>query len=86
MALPGYAATASLYPTNRSYRGARSGPVGATGPTVIAQQSPCDIPTGGGGGGGGPRPPRRCPPGRKCCEPDPRGGCLLCVPNNALCP
>ena len=33
-----------------------------------------------------PPPSPSCPSGRKCCEPDPNGGCLLCVPNNASCP
>jgi hypothetical protein len=27
-----------------------------------------------------------CPSGRKCCEPAPGGGCLLCVPSQAQCP
>jgi hypothetical protein len=86
MTLPRYAAEASLYTTSRSYRGVRSTPGGDGGPMVVAQQGPCDIVGGGGGGDGRPPPPRLCPPGRKCCEPDPRGGCLLCVPTNAQCP
>jgi hypothetical protein len=38
MTVPGYAAEASLYRTNRSYRGVRRGPAAAAGQTVVAQQ------------------------------------------------
>jgi hypothetical protein len=38
MALPGYAADASLYRTSQPYRGTRSEPVGDAGTTVVAQQ------------------------------------------------
>jgi hypothetical protein len=38
MAVPGYAAEASLYRTSRSYRGVRRGPAADTGQTVVAQQ------------------------------------------------
>jgi hypothetical protein len=42
MTVPGYAAEASLYRTNRSYRGVRRGPAADTGQTVVAQQLiPC---------------------------------------------
>jgi hypothetical protein len=41
MGLPGYAAEASLYRTSRSYRGARRGPAGDSGLTVVAQQIDC---------------------------------------------
>jgi hypothetical protein len=42
MALPGYAAEASLYRTSRSYRGAPSSLATDVGQTVIAQQIDCD--------------------------------------------
>ena len=42
MALPGYAADASLYRTRQSYRGAYSGPIGADGRTVLSQQVDCN--------------------------------------------
>jgi hypothetical protein len=42
MALPGYAAEASLYRTSGCYRGASSSPVGDAGLTVVAQQIDCD--------------------------------------------
>jgi hypothetical protein len=38
MALPKYDAAASLYPSNRSYRGARHGSTFSVGATVVAQQ------------------------------------------------
>jgi hypothetical protein len=86
MALPGHTAGASLYATSKSYCGVRSRPASAAGRTVIAQQGPCDIGGGGGGGGGGGPVPRLCPPGQRCCEPAPNGGCFLCAPINAQCP
>jgi hypothetical protein len=42
MALPGYAAEASLYRTSRSYRGASGGPADDSGLAVTAQQIACD--------------------------------------------
>jgi hypothetical protein len=42
----------------------------------------CNPPGGGGGGGGG----GECGVGRRCCERDETGQCILCVPNNAQCP
>ena len=30
--------------------------------------------------------PRPCPDGEKCCEPDPEGGCLICIPFRFGCP
>lgn len=41
MALPGYAAEASLYRTSGSYRGAPSSPIGDVGLNVVAQQLDC---------------------------------------------
>jgi hypothetical protein len=69
MALPKYDAAASLYPSNRSYRGARHGSTFSVGATVVAQHDPC---ARGGGGGGGPRP--ECPGGQRCCLRDTRAG------------
>jgi hypothetical protein len=84
MALPGYAAAMSLYPTSRSYREARSGLTGATSATIVAQHDPCNR---GGGGGGGGFPPGPCPPGRKCCGAIVNGRCDdQCIPVNASCP
>jgi hypothetical protein len=42
MAVPGYAADASLYRTSGYYRGASSGPAGDVGLTVVTQQVDCD--------------------------------------------
>jgi hypothetical protein len=87
MAIPRFAAEASLYRTSRSYRGAQPAPSGAAATTVIARQDPCAIVGGGGGGGGGAGgAPRDCPPGRRCCERDQTGRCTLCIPNSAVCP
>lgn len=33
-----------------------------------------------------PPPSKPCRPGMKCCEPNPSGGCFLCVPINSHCP
>jgi hypothetical protein len=87
MALPTYAAEASLYRASRSYRGARGRPVADAGTTVIAQQDPCAIAGGGGGGGGGGGPiPHRCADNERCCEPVGVGGlCFRCVPRDAQC-
>jgi hypothetical protein len=79
MALPKYDAAASLYPSNRSYRGARHGSTFSVGATVVAQHDPCAR-----GGGGGPRP--ECPGGQRCCLRDPSGECIECTPNDRPCP
>jgi hypothetical protein len=42
VALPGHAADAALYTTNRSYRRIGSRLAGDTGPTIVAQQVPCN--------------------------------------------
>lgn len=85
MALPTYAAEASLYRTSQSYRGALRRPAADAGTTVVAQQDPCAVAGGGGGGGGGPTP-RRCATDQKCCEPAPNGLCFRCWPRNRPCP
>jgi hypothetical protein len=79
MALPRYAAEASLYTTSRHYRRARSGPAADAAPTIIAQHDPCNRGGGGvgvGGGGGG----------RVCCEWDRNGRCRLWRPPGGQCP
>jgi hypothetical protein len=86
MALPAYAAEASLYRTSRSYWGARGRPAASAGTTVVAQQDPCAIAGGGGGGGGGGPILRRCAADEKCCEPAVGGLCFLCVPRTSHCP
>jgi hypothetical protein len=85
MALPRFAAEASLYTASRSYRKARSAPAATAAPTVIAQQDPCALP----GGGGGVRPqPMACPVGERCCGIIRDGRCILgpCVAANQACP
>jgi hypothetical protein len=86
MALPGYAAAASLYTTSRSYHEARRGPAGGPGLTVVAQHDPCNRPGGGGGGG----IPRCCPQNRECkcggeCVTRPDGS-VSCVGGECLAP
>lgn len=78
MALPVYAAEASLYITSRFYRGARSGRADDAGPTIVAQQDPCAI----GGGRPPPPPPPTCKRagvvcqlGAECCAG------LACLPS-----
>jgi hypothetical protein len=82
MALPGYAAEASLSPASRSYCRGRNWLAGNTSPTVIAQQSPCDIVA--------PPPPpwgAPCGFGQKCCEWDnDLKRCTMCVARGRLCP
>jgi hypothetical protein len=93
MAIPGYAAEASLYKTTRLYRG-YSGVAGVEeGPNVVAQQIGCEAACRAsfaiclnGCPPPPPPPPRECPRGQRCCERDVNGDCALCVPEGAECP
>jgi hypothetical protein len=92
MSLPEYVADASLYQRRGYYRQEVPRPQIAFRPFLAAQKDACAIGGSGGGGGGtgggggGVHRPRLCGAGQRCCEPDPRGGCLLCAPRNGQCP
>lgn len=75
MALPKYDAEASLYTTNRFYRGARHGSTLSVGATVVAQHDPCDR-----GGGAAARCPTRALPAGAAASPRQAGGASCARP------